>query len=44
MNEVLKMVGEEQIPIPTEGSIKQRLENLLEVYSFGNAMLYPSGA
>lgn len=33
LNEVLKMVGEEPIQRPTEGTARQRLEALLEIYT-----------
>ena len=33
VNEVLKFVGEELIPLPTEGSTKQKLESLLVAYT-----------
>lgn len=33
INEVLKMVGEEPIQRPTEGTARQRLEALLEIYA-----------
>jgi len=33
VNEVLKMVGEELIPLPKDGSTKQRLETLLDIYT-----------
>ncbi len=33
VNDMLKMVGEEPIQLPKEGSTKQRLETLLEIYT-----------
>jgi hypothetical protein len=33
VNEVLKLVGEEPISIPTDGTTKQRLEALLNIYT-----------
>jgi hypothetical protein len=33
INELLKMVGEDPIQLPTEGTAKQRLESLFEIYT-----------